>query len=67
MVDLSGVHHMGAHLLGELLKPGRGEGRLPWLCGPLSPMSERTLKVTGTDSVFRIFPTLPDATAAARI
>ncbi|UDM05410.1 STAS domain-containing protein [Streptomyces longhuiensis] len=65
VVDLSGVQFMGAHLLGELLKPGRGGGRLPWLCGPLSSPSARTLEVTGTDRVFRIFPTLTDAKAAA--
>ncbi|MFB7999986.1 STAS domain-containing protein [Streptomyces sp. NPDC056002] len=66
VVDLSGVQFMNAHVLGELLKPGRGGGRLPWLCGPLGSLPARLLEVTGTDGVFRMFPTLMDATAAAR-
>ncbi|MFD7853409.1 STAS domain-containing protein [Streptomyces microflavus] len=66
VVDLSGVQFMGAHLLGELLKPGRlGKPGL-WLAGPLGGYAERTLSVTGSAGAFRIFPTLADATAAFR-
>ncbi|MER6195402.1 STAS domain-containing protein [Streptomyces cyaneofuscatus] len=66
VIDLSGVQFMGAHLLGELLKPARLGKRLPWLAGPLSSYAERTLAVTGTAGAFRIFPTLMAAAAASR-
>ncbi|MFD7856197.1 hypothetical protein ACFV6B_18165 [Streptomyces microflavus] len=65
VVDLSGVQFMGAHLLGELLKPGRPGKPRPWLAGPLSDYAEHTLSVTGTTRAFRIFPTLVQAIAAS--
>ncbi|RAJ62039.1 anti-anti-sigma factor [Streptomyces sp. KhCrAH-43] len=66
VVDLSSVEFMGIDVLYELLKPGRQIESRPWLCGPFHPIVTRLFELTGVLDVFRIFPSLPDATEVGR-
>ncbi|MFD7794721.1 STAS domain-containing protein [Streptomyces sp. NPDC059759] len=66
VVDLSAVTFLGESGLNALLMPLHGGLTLPWLAGPLTAHVKRVLTVTGTLAHFRIFPSLMDATAAAR-
>ncbi|WP_328535253.1 STAS domain-containing protein [Streptomyces sp. NBC_00344] len=65
IVDLSQLGFMSAGVLSAFLSPLRGGGRLPWIAGPLSLYARRRFRTTGTDAVFRMFPTLGEATAQA--
>ncbi|GAA2347690.1 GAF domain-containing protein [Streptomyces kunmingensis] len=66
VADLSQVEYLSAETLGCLLGPARRGQALPWLAGPVSMPALGRLRVTGTLRAFRVFPSLCEATRAAR-